>query len=224
MRALAHYLFSAAVMTLYGGQVCPFIATLPISYWAAQMALAFGLAFGLRLALLRPLVASAPHLRQVERQWALEFGLFLALGFGLLAYDLGVWGFPWGSGLKVVLGCATLGFFAATDLAMERERRLAGEMARLGRDLLVNRSYLPLTVKFMAATSFCAVFAAGIVLLLVARDLGWMSGQVVQPLAALRSVLLELVFVTAAFLAEALNLIVSFSLNLKLFFGRQNQV
>ncbi len=223
-RSLALYLFSAALMTIYGGQVCPFITTLPLSYWALQMALAFALAFGLRLVLLGPLLNCTPYGRWVERQWLLEFGLFFILGWALFAYDLWAWGFPWESGLKVVLGCTTLGFFAATDLALERERRVAAEMGRLGADLVLDGSYMPLTLKFMLATGFCAVFAAAIVSLLVARDLGWMSDEVVNPLTALKSIMIEMVFVTAAFLALALNLIVSFSLNLKLFFGRQNRV
>lgn len=224
MRALAHYLFAAVILTVYGGQVCPFIASLPLFYWAMQMALAFGLAFALRWTLLGPVVTRAPFPRQVTRQFGLDAGLFLALGVVVLVFDMITWGFPWASGLKVVLACATLGLFVGTDLALERERRLSAEMTRQGRNLVVAPKFLPLTAKFVLATSFCVLFVAGIVLLLVSRDLDWVNQGAGDPQLALRAVLVEVIFVAATFLAEAINLIISFSKNLKLSFARQNRV
>lgn len=199
MRALVHYLVSAVLLSIYGGQVCSCIDALAIGYWSAQVVLAFALAFTTRWLLQGPVVIRSSLTQQVFRQFILDLGLFFATGWVLLLYNLLVWGLPWVSGMKVVLGCTTLGIFVSTDLALEWQRRLSRRLAAEGRDLELEGSYLSLSGKFVLATVLGGLLVTGFLLLLVARDIGWIAEQEVQPAAALKVVLIETVIVVGVF-------------------------
>ncbi len=224
MRALVHYLVAAFLLSVYGGQVCPCIDVLAMGYWSAQVVLAFALAFTTRWLLQGLIAVRSSPTQQVCLQFFLDLGLFFATGWVLFLYNLLVWHLPWESGLKMVLGCTTLGIFVSTDLALEWQRRLSIRLAAEGRDLELKGSYLSLPGKFVLATILGGLLVTGFLLLLVAREIGWIAEQEVQPAEALKVVLIETVIVVGVFLAEAINVILSFSKNLRMAFERENRV
>lgn len=224
MRVLAHYVFSIAVMGIYGGAVCPFIATLSVVGWLVLLAVVFGFALSVRLALDKHLLSRLPYESQTRTQFFLEMALFFAAGLVITIYNMAFHDFPAGSGAKMILGCMALGFFASADLALERERKISEALARAGREIWLDEKYFPLTVKFSLVAIATVVIMTAVTYLMIAKDLWWIVREVGPDrlLFARRAVLGELVFVGGVILAEIINLITSYSHNLKLFFGNQN--
>ncbi|MDQ7836372.1 MAG: adenylate/guanylate cyclase domain-containing protein [Humidesulfovibrio sp.] len=224
MRALAHYVFAATITVFYGGRVCPFINQLTIVQWAQSVAVAFALGYALHRFYIRPRVEKGPVLGRVLRLARAEFALFMLLGVALAANNTLVLGFPLlASGGKVVLGCLILGAFAAADLALEEERNLAREFLRTNQEIPVGEKMFPLTRQFALAATFVLFSVVLVVFLILVRDFEWVKGVEHGSLELpLRAVLVEFAFVLAVALAEILNLINSFSRNLRLAFDNEN--
>ncbi|MBU1229476.1 MAG: HD domain-containing protein [Proteobacteria bacterium] len=224
MRALAHFVFAAVITVFYGGRVCPFINQLTLTQWAQSVAVAFALGYGLRRLLIQPWVERSPVAGRVLLRARAEFALFLLLGLALAASNTLVLGFPLlASGGKVLAGCLILGAFAAADLALEEERRIALLFLRTNQELLVGEGMFPLSRQFALAATFVLFSVVLVVLLILVRDFDWVAGVERGSLELpLRAVLVELTFVLAVALAEILNLIASFSRNLRLAFDNEN--
>ena len=128
LRISIYYIFSLAVMTLYGGQVCPFIDSLTILEWGKTLTVFFLILFGVRHFSLKRIVLSKPPMKQPRQQMIFEFVLFVVAGFGIAVYNQFVYVFPpLASGGKVTVGMLTLGSFLAIDMALYRERRVLSE-------------------------------------------------------------------------------------------------
>ena len=224
MRALAHFLFAAVITVFYGGRVCPFINQLTLVQWAQSVAVAFALGYLAHRLLIRPRVERSPAVGRVLRLAWSEFALFLILGLVLAANNTLVLGFPLlASGGKVVAGCVILGAFAAADLALEEERGLARLFQRTSQELPVGENMFPLTRQFALAAAFVLFSVVFVVFLILVRDFQWVQGVEHGSLQLpLRAVLVELAFVLVVALAEILNLIASFSRNLRLAFANEN--
>ena len=114
MRAFGHYFFSIAIMSIYGGEVCPFIASLDIVRWLVLLIVVCGAGFFLRPGLISMYVTRLPLEIQVKRQFVLELAIFvtMALVISIFQYDHLQFSHL-SSGLKVLLGFLTLGFLSS---------------------------------------------------------------------------------------------------------------
>jgi sigma-B regulation protein RsbU (phosphoserine phosphatase) len=142
-------------------------------------------------------------------------------------YNIMVYNFPIVSGLKVVLGCAIAGFFLSLDTALERERAIIHQAYKSDRFLSPPKRLYPMTRKFFVVALAAALFVAAIIGLLIAGDVSWLAkiGQSGMSLAeAQRSVTYEVFFVMIVLLVWIVNLIVSYSKNLKLLFENETNV
>ncbi len=177
MRALAHYLFAAVVTVFYGGRVCPFINQLTLAQWAQFVLAAFALGYCLRRFVIEPLVGHSPVAGRVFLRARAELALFLLLGLALAASNTLVLGFPLlASGGKVVLGCVILGAFAAADLALEEERKIARLLEQTSQELPVGENMFPLTRQFSLAAAFVLFAVVLVVFLILVRDFQWVQG------------------------------------------------
>lgn len=224
MRAIAHYILSVAVLTIYGGEVCPFLDTLDILTWAVILTAVFGAAFSLRPFVINRLVLSMPFQAQVKRQFAVEISFFFAVSLFIIIYNAHFYDFPLiVSGGKIMTGCLALGFFAAIDLALQREREVGANLMQTGQAIQLNEKYYPLTVKFTVVASFTVALMVILVFLVISRDLMWLGSIDHNNLYQSRlAVIVELAFIGAIFLAEIINMIISYSKNLNLFFSNEN--
>jgi hypothetical protein len=226
VRAVLHYAGAVAVVAFYGVHVCPFIDSLTL--W--QLLPALGAIVALQYLLRRPLrtryLDPAPLVRQAVRLFWLELALFLWSAVLLGVFDALVYGFPAGSGLKMLVGFAALGFFIAIDLSLERERGVVSQLQHGGRQAAPEGPYFPLAKRVSLAAFACAIFITGVVFLVINKDLAWLiSAGRTEPLAqARRAILTEVGFVVVVFLAYSLNVIQSFSRNLHCFFSNENRV
>jgi len=176
-----------------------------------------------RIWLLKLFVHSAPYLLRVRRQYVLELGLFVTAGLIVTIYDLLTYSFPVTSGLKVILGTLALGFFAATDLSIEHERNLYEHLKEIGEELKISGRYVPLPIKFLTVATMSIIFITVTAILIILKDIAYLGETAASIPEIARSFKIESSFVGAVFLIEIMDLIVSYSLNTKIFFDNENK-
>jgi sigma-B regulation protein RsbU (phosphoserine phosphatase) len=201
--------------------------TLPPVTLGAILLVAFVGAFALRKLLEASIVLSASEPSQPKRQFFLDFSLSLAVGLGVMIFNMAVFKFPAVSGLKVVLGCGVAGFFLSLDTSLARERAVIQEV--LTGDMLLpppTRLY-PMTRKFSLVALAATLFVAAIIGLVISGDVAWLAkiGQSSMSVTqAQQAVTFEVFFVMAVLLVWVVNLIISYSRNLKLLFQNETSV
>ena len=226
LRPVTHYLAALILMGIYGVQVCPFIDTLTPLQLATPLLIIVGFQLLLRTQIAPSLITAAEYKLRVKRSFQVELGLFVLSGLLLTAYNSILYDFPIESGLKMVLGFTTLGFFAATDLALQQERRLAIMLQEKGITLTPDSNYFPLVGKFTLFSAVSTLFMIGIFFLLINKDLDWLmqlqAGITLEQ--AQHTILAEFAFVGLVLLGYMFNTIYSYSLNLNHFFSSENSV
>jgi sigma-B regulation protein RsbU (phosphoserine phosphatase) len=188
---------------------------------------AFLAAFIVRTPLERWLVLSTEEISQPGRQFVLDLILCFAVGFAVMFYNMMVYNFPALSGLKVVFGCAIAGFFLSLDTALARERAVIHQAYKSNRFLSPPKRLYPMTRKFSLVALVATLFVAVIIGLVIAGDVSWIArlGQSgMSESEAQRSVTYEVFFVMVVLLVWVVNLIVSYSKNLKLLFENETHV
>ena len=223
MRAILHYFAAIVVLPIYGIQVCPFIESLHPGQVIAPIAVFLGLQFALRSPLSRALLATCPLDQRVSRAFWLELGLFTASALSLMAYNTVVHDFPLVSGLKVLVGVLGLGFFAAVDLSLGEEMRVA-DLVEGGHGRITPSDHpfsMTRRVALFATASIVVLIA--VFMLLVIKDLDWIVevGNTIPLKDAQTSILKEFAFVLAVVLPHTLNIIRSYARNLKRILGNQ---
>lgn len=226
MRAILHYLTAAIVIPIYGIQVCPFIESLQPWQVALPVAVAVAVQFALRGPLLRQFVVAGALDIQVARAFWLEIALFTTTALGLMLYNFFVYDFPPESGLKVLVGVSALGFFAAVDLGLQQEMRVA-DLVESGQGEIQpgDRPY-SMTDRIAIFATVSLVVLIAVFMLLVIKDLDWIVevGETV-PLADARiSILKEFAFVLIVVLPHTLNIIKSYARNLNRTLANQTAV
>ncbi|HSO67820.1 MAG TPA: hypothetical protein VLP30_08185, partial [Desulfatirhabdiaceae bacterium] len=134
--------------------------------------------------------------------------------------------FPIISAGMFVLGYLIVGFFISLDIALSRQFIVIQEALSLGTTLIPDRLY-SISRKFLVIAFTTALIVAMTVFLVISRDIAWLMSATKDEnlsMMANRSVLIEILFVIGIVLGYTINLIVSFSRNLKLLFQNQTSV
>jgi HD-GYP domain-containing protein (c-di-GMP phosphodiesterase class II) len=225
-RAVLHYLSATVILAVYGVQVCPFLDTLSVTQLVVPILLALAVQFALRGPLRARFVDPAPYQNQTLMVFKCEYGLFLTSGIFLMIFNTLTYGFPLTSGLKIVVGLATLGFFASIDLALEWQRKLVEHFCKTGHHMQVDENYFPLTGKLGLFTSISVVAIMGVVVLVINKDLIWLRevGRTMSYETAQMLILGEIAFVIGVILAHVLNVIYSYVRNLRGFLESENGI
>ncbi|MBF0560346.1 MAG: HD domain-containing protein [Nitrospirae bacterium] len=223
MRVKIHYVVSVLVLTYYSAVVCPYITNLTVPTRLTIFIYAFVPMYLFRILLLKLFVHNAPYLSRVKRQYFLELGLFVTAGLIVTIYDLFSYSFPLTSGLKVILGTLALGFFAATDLSIELERKLYEHLKETGEEVKISGRYVPLPIKFLTVASMTLIFITITGILIILKDIAYLHATTATISEVAGSFEIESSFVGAVFFIELINLIVSYSLNTKIFFDNENK-
>ena len=226
LRVAAHFLSTFVILSIYGVQICPFLESLSPIQLGAPIAAALTAAWLLRQPLHARFVDRAPSADRSRSAFALDWGLFAGAGLGLTVFNAALHGFPLGSGLKLSLGLIGLGFFAAVDLSLERERRQMDRFRRTGEQTALTKHHLPVSTKLGLFTAVTVVLTLAVLFLVMNKDLDWLTHPE-QRLAidqARRAILIEFLFVALVMLGHLLNATVSYTRNLQRFFENQNGV
>lgn len=154
-----------------------------------------------------------------------DFALFLSAGLVIILYNHFVLNFPFlKSGMPFFIGIVTLGIFAALDLALERERTVISTARKHTALQAPPKELYPLTNKFFLIASIVTVLFATIILLVILRDISLLqqAGATGESILAMqRSITIEIYFVMGLLLLLTLNLIFSYSRNLRMLFDKQ---
>lgn len=227
MRTVLHYIAALLLLSVYGGQVCPLIDTLELYHWGGLVAVSFCVILTARTLLIRRVVSSAPLYDQPSRQFMLEFGLFVAVGLSLTLFNTLHLGFPvHESGPKVIIGYMTFGYFIGLDLALARERYNGQNILRKGITPPDTIRYTSLTRRF-SMFALVTVFMVGAILILaVIKDVYWLSeiDFATEGMRAQMLIMGEVGFIMFLLCAYTLNIIISYTRNIKLFFGNETRV
>jgi len=223
-RSLTHDVAAIVIMGFYGGQVCPFVDNLDLGAWFLELTIIFGIIVGIRLVVAGRIVNSLPANRQVAGQFWFELGVYLFIGAVVTAINLLLHGFPMESGLKMVFGVTALGFFKGMDMGLARERLLATQFTTGTFDADVEGNFYPITRKFAVFATLTAVIVTTVIVLVLFKDVNWLlNTPSLDPNEAKMAVLQETVFIAAVFLAYIVNLIFSYSHNLKRLVDEENR-
>ena len=201
--------------------------TLPPVLLGVSLLIPFVAALALRGPLTRLFVTSATPIAQPKRQFQLDLVLCLTVGFAVVVYNTLAYGFPAPSGISLMLGCLVIGFFIALDMALARERSVIYDALAEDSVLPPPRRLYSMTRKFSLVALTAILFVSLILGLVIAKDVVWLakieqSGMsIVQ---AQLSVVGEVLFVMAVLLVAVVNLIISYSKNLKLLFDNETSV
>lgn len=219
-----HFLAAILTMGLYGGQVCPLVETLSLASWFAELTIIFVIFYILRTVFYNWIMGRLPFQSQVAQQFGWDLAFFIVIGMTIAMVNKSIYGFPEvESGLKMILGTLTLGFFIAVDMALVRERTIARELAVRGLDLYLDKKYFPVVRKFTIVSTCICLIAAAIILLVVLKDLGWMMHVTTIDIRSTQvAVFKEISFVAAIFLLHIVNLIHSYAKSLDMLVRSEN--
>ena len=224
-RPLLHYLAALFTLTIYGGQVCPYLESLPLLDLAAILVGALGLQYLTHFLFWVPLVDLAPLEHQSRRVLGFVLATFVTGGIALSLFNLAVFDFPLGSGFKLIVGFLALGVFCATDMSLAQSRKIHSRFTQIKPTLEPKQLFVShRRGLFIFVFSQCTLMI-GVFFLLIAKDLDWMIEQsaYLSSLEAKRSILLELFFVGGIALVHLTNLALAYSKNLSQFFNLENQ-
>ncbi|MBC8393578.1 MAG: SpoIIE family protein phosphatase [Deltaproteobacteria bacterium] len=192
----------------------------------------FLISFLIALALRRPLerfiVTAAPVDLQPKSQFYLDMLLSFAVGLVVAGYNTMFYSFPLlGSGAMVILGCMVVGFFISLDMALAREPEIIVEALEQEAIFRPPKRLYSMTRKFSLVAITTTLFVSVIFISVISRDIAWIA-TVEKSLNALSqarsSVMLEIFFIMAVLLSLVVNLIISYSRNLKLLFDNETGI
>jgi sigma-B regulation protein RsbU (phosphoserine phosphatase) len=189
--------------------------------------MAFALALAVRPVLERRYVLVTPIENQPLRQFHLELALCLAAGGAVGVFNNLVHDFYLASALSLLVGCLAVGFFMGLDMALAREREAIRRALIAKTNVHPPRRHYPLTHKFSLVAFSTLLLICVILAMVIARDFAWLAEAQSDPAALMtaeRTVMLEMVFIMIVLLGIVLNLILSYSRNLKLLFNNETRV
>lgn len=222
-----HFLVAILVFSIYGIHVCPFLESLSVFELILPVVVVVLVVYVVQR-LMAPKLNFTEGDQSVKSAayWRLLFGLFVAASVVLVVYNSLMYDYPVDSALKVLLGLSTLGFFISTDLTLTFERQQAERMASSRFQLKPSSNFMPITRKFTLFACINAGCMAGVIFLVVQKDLLWLldDAQNVSLEQARWAILLEVAFVAAVVLGYTIKVIRSYSNNLAFFFHNENYV
>jgi phosphoserine phosphatase RsbU/P len=177
--------------------------------------------------LVKRFVLTVVDTTQPRRQFTLD--LLLSLMAGILAsiYNMLMLGFPATSTFSLLVGCLMAGFFLALDTALERERDIILNTLALNKTQEPPKHLYSMTRKFFLAALTSVLFFSVVLVLVFTRDIVWLTGldsSSVSLSDAQMSVAYEVFFIMVVMLILIINLIISYSKNLKLLFSNETGV
>lgn len=187
----------------------------------------YSVALAVRPLLQKRWISTAPISLRPKRQFALDLALVAAAGCAAIIFTFSMYGFPLSSGISLLTGCLATGFFLAIDTALASERHLIIAAAGQEQDAPPPTRLFSVTRKFSLAAVSLSIFVWVVIALVISRDIVWISkiGQTERDLLeAQLSIAYEVFFIMAVFLALIVNLIISYSKNLKLLFDNETSV
>lgn len=172
-------------------------------------------------------VLRAPQIDQPKRTFILDFGLCLTAGILINSYDGLALGIPLPYLTSLMIGCIIAGFFIGLDSSLAQERKVILLAKAKDAGAQLPKRLFPMTRKFTFIAVTTLIFVSLVLILVFSRDIEWLT-KTAQNDEAIRaaqlSVSYEIFFIIAVLMFLVVNLIISFSRNLKLLFDNETKV
>ena len=181
----------------------------------------------MRPPLKRRFVLAQPIQDRPKRQFILDLSLCLVAGSLVGVFNHFVHHFYLVSALSLLSGCLVVGFFLGLDMALARERAGIWQALRGQGNVRPPRKYYPMTRRFSVVALCLSLFICLILALVISRDFAWLAraqSSTITLREAERTVMIEVVFIMTILLGMLVNLIVSYSRNLKLLFNNETKI
>lgn len=201
--------------------------TLPPVKLGVTILIPFAFALALHKTLERLCVIRARRMDHARRQFIFEMGLIVLAGVATSTISQVLYGFPIESALTLLFGCLVTGFFLALDMSLARERAVIQDAVLKTPMVRPPKRLYPLTRKFTLVAFTATVLVSLVIGLVVSRDFFWLGklGTDASHIAAIgNSVIYEIFFIMAVLLAMVVNIILSYSKNLKLLFNNETDI
>jgi len=203
------------------------MAAMPPVKLGAIILVAYAAALISRGPLLKRVVLPVVDTSQPRRQFTLDLLLSLMAGILASVYNMLVVGFPITSTLSLLIGCLLAGFFLALDTALEREREIILRTLDLNKTQEPPKHLYSMTRKFFLTALTSVLFFSIVLVLVFTRDIVWLTSldpTTTSLATAQMAVAYEVFFIMLVMLVLIINLIVSYSKNLKLLFSNETGV
>ena len=203
------------------------MAAMPPVQLGAIMLVSYGVAFAARGPLVKRYVLQAAEADQPKRQFFLDLAVSLMAGVLASLYNMVFLAFPITSTLSLLVGCVMAGFFLALDTALEKERHIIAEAVAESKRQHPPKQLYSMMRKFFLAALTSVLFFSIVLILVFSRDIVWLSNldtTTTSLVSAQMSVAYEVFFIMLVMLILIVNLIVSYSKNLKLLFANETSV
>lgn len=220
-RIVLHYLIAFAVLTLYGGRVCPYVDSLSLMQWASETVVVFTLTLIIHLYVYKHFYSRNP-LFSSALMFKSSLIIFFASGISVGTFNFIYRDFPVGSGFKLLVGWFLVGFFMSLDLTLHNRQRIIKYLADTGQHLEMSMSYASLTRKFLIFTVLTSVCILIVIFLVIIKDLDWIFTTNPESMHATISVLKEFFFIFTVIMGYNSLVAVSFTGNLKSYLYYQN--
>lgn len=223
MRIILHYLFAALTLTLYGGEICPLLNAMPCATMGAVIGLFLTGSLVMRKPILHLCVESSPLIYQPWRQFLTDHAMITAAGLGVLVTNHLAFGIPVASGIKFLVGFLGFGFFISADMALARERAVI-EQVKTSPPFLTKPVYLyPRARKFFYIALISTLYVMIIIALIIYQDLELLKSIDPEQIGHLMpettaDIFKEMTFIMAVLLIMAVDIIYSYSKNLRILF------
>lgn len=181
----------------------------------------------LRPLLLRTFVTHSEEARQPWKAFVADF--MICLGAGLLISVINIirLNIPPISLGSMLIGTTIAGFFIGLDSSLAQEKKVILQAMASDAVSPLPRKLFPMTRKFTLVAITTTVFFAVVLIMVFVRDVEWLSrtAQDLQSIqAAQLSVTYEIFFIVVVLLVLIVNLIFSYSANLKLLFNNETKI
>ncbi len=205
------------------------LEALPSVMLGASILVSLLIALALRKLIMAGYVHAAPMFEQPRRQFILEYALFIMAGSMAISANKVYYGIPYASGSMFFIGFLAFGFFIALDLSLDRERAIIEQRMNAQPPPRVPDSLRPMTRKFFMVALMTTLYVMVIIILIISRDLSWLKSMDNDQIAMLmpattQTILKEISFIMALLLLMVVNILISYSRNLKILFDTETSI
>ncbi len=191
--------------------------------------LVFIIVFMVRSLILKKFVHGSPIIDQAKKQFFCEYGLVLFAGILMVFMDYFVFSIPFVNGIVFFIGFVSFGFFIAIDMSLQKERHVIKNAMDNPDIIRVPQQFYPLTRKFFIVALVTNLLVMVIIMLIIGRDLAWLGAMdpaqmnIMLGMTA-KTIFKEISFVIFVLLILVVNILYSYSRNLKLLFQTETGI
>lgn len=173
------------------------------------------------------LIQRTATVQQPQRAFILDFSICIVAGILFNSHNIIRYEIPPAYILSPMIGCIIAGLFIGVDSALAQQRQLIIQVMQEQIQITVPKKFISVTRKFTLVAVTAVIFLAIVIILVFSRDIEWLANNVQNSTAihdATMSVITEIFYIMLVLIIIVVNLIFSYSRNLKLLFQNETEI